>query len=994
MAREDERLEEAGSRLSSELEVATANNGLAKVEVGLSTKPSQMLSLFPAVPKPRSAASIQRAGLYSAAAKKATTKRSTSLEDTHRPSTSGSTATGKHALPSIDTAHRRRQSSLNGRTPMSTLHESLDSPTVPLHFARPATATGYSDDGGYGRPGSALGEYEGSVLSGTQDRVPAWASRHATASSKTLHGLGLTWPAPGIPVSARPSSPLSHRGPSPGPMKGTHLPRERPALRVSVPGEERPAERPPPPPPKSPRHHTHTVSSHSQATSEHSRTHSRDPSLQSRLSSRASSSRPPSPIAVAQPVSFSFVKPTFVHHATHSSGSVPRDGSIRSASTADTRTTDGSYAHESDRGRPAIKAFVQKSAPQLPQFAPSDTGSSGFSSLLSKFNIGAARNQTKNESELTPRPQQEPSFGKLEAASQSTAPVNSHDHSSLHVMDNRRSPSAPRKETLVTRKAVPAVNAPERTFGQEQESALDSTGIDSRIQAGTSSSFESRKDSRNEYRTPSRGESRDEDSRGERKQESRLESRPESRGERRPESRNDNRNESRNRGSHLPLAPVHEAPPTPRPLPEPSLTKQTSSASHARAILANPPSRSSTPDLVPRDPVSKLRTDRPTPELPFRSATPDISSIPIPEDPHETLRNLAVQTEALHARYSTLRSDRQKLSMSIVANLREQRAGPEYVTTMLDQHLALAATNSSMDICFAKLKSLDCRKEEAMSVLLAQMETRRKMRPRSRNSPRSVNSEHSSTPEVGSERSASRLSGDSRRPRSNVGSETGLQAEDATPKIAQEREAQRPAFREVPATDPDTRTKNDSPSHPLDTKPQAQKTTPSQQLVKPVAVSIMIRRATPKPSTANQKPPAGLWMNTCTKATAPPSLDLHHPSASTTPDLRISLPLRSPAPTSPLPRPPTAIPDPPPPPAGSRVERRTSHFRDASSSADETEIATPLEDRAGKGVVGGGEAGTEISSPEKVASLGVQQGVQVVVEDDLLDYYYYGDEKD
>ncbi|KAK5131124.1 hypothetical protein LTR08_001272 [Meristemomyces frigidus] len=84
----------------------------------------------------------------------------------------------------------------------------------------------------------------------------------------------------------------------------------------------------------------------------------------------------------------------------------------------------------------------------------------------------------------------------------------------------------------------------------------------------------------------------------------------------------------------------------------------------------------------------------------------------------QTLKDLAKQTEALHARYASLRSDRQKLSTSIVCGIREQKAGPEYCNTLLDQHLCLAAINSSMDICFAKLKSLECRKEEAMTSIL------------------------------------------------------------------------------------------------------------------------------------------------------------------------------------------------------------------------------------------------------------------------------------
>lgn len=84
------------------------------------------------------------------------------------------------------------------------------------------------------------------------------------------------------------------------------------------------------------------------------------------------------------------------------------------------------------------------------------------------------------------------------------------------------------------------------------------------------------------------------------------------------------------------------------------------------------------------------------------------------------LADLAKQTEALFARHAKLRAERQQLSTEITQGLRENKPGPDYANTLLDQHQSLATITSSMDICLAKLKSLDCRKENAIAVLAAQ----------------------------------------------------------------------------------------------------------------------------------------------------------------------------------------------------------------------------------------------------------------------------------
>jgi hypothetical protein len=96
-------------------------------------------------------------------------------------------------------------------------------------------------------------------------------------------------------------------------------------------------------------------------------------------------------------------------------------------------------------------------------------------------------------------------------------------------------------------------------------------------------------------------------------------------------------------------------------------------------------------------------------------------SSPGAHDPVETLKVLSTQSEMLHARYASLRADRQRISSRLVEKLKEQQPGGEAADGLLDDQLSLAAVNSSMDICFAKLKSLECRKEDAVAELVAQV---------------------------------------------------------------------------------------------------------------------------------------------------------------------------------------------------------------------------------------------------------------------------------
>ena len=141
-----------------------------------------------------------------------------------------------------------------------------------------------------------------------------------------------------------------------------------------------------------------------------------------------------------------------------------------------------------------------------------------------------------------------------------------------------------------------------------------------------------------------------------------------------------------------------------RPSSPANLLQVTSSSAKVLPVLpteAGPRSRSATPESSVRTPkLSEPKSG--------------------PSDPLQTLQELSKQCEALHARYASLRAERLKLSTSISASLKDEKPGPDYANSLLDQHLALNAINSSMDICFAKLKSLDCRKEEAMATFMRQ----------------------------------------------------------------------------------------------------------------------------------------------------------------------------------------------------------------------------------------------------------------------------------
>ncbi|KAK3675097.1 hypothetical protein LTR78_005031 [Recurvomyces mirabilis] len=979
-------------------------------------KLSGTLSLFPAVPQPRPPTAAANLTLRARQANdhhntvESPRRRSISLDETTRPA-SLPASKPKYGLYPPRAVRKGRKSSVNEIHPMSTLHELalLDSPTVPSRFTfRSGVTTLNSDDSGHGRSSSAPSEYEVSPLSATQEKLPAWASRQATASSKTLHGLGLTWPSPAVPVSTPPFSPSPLSAREVSPMRAPDRPasrqgnRQKPNLRINVRREERP-DRPPPPPPKSPRHHANTSSSHSKGPS----VHSRASSVQSRFSSRGSS-RPASPIAVAQPVVYSFVKPTFVQHSNQSKDSlVPREGSVRSTATTETRNPTTTVSADSDRGRAIVKAVppAPTSVPQLPELGTAESTSPGLSSLLSKFNIRSPREEPAADGEKTPRPhpEQPKRIANIETASQSSASldsvrkqrshiaepetsslsttslrsvqkltspiadpgiiarserrVDSPQKAHLHVAKQEVPPPTPRKDTFISRKAVPVAS----TQAITEPAQRDATKVPGSTQGPNQAKVRMQAETQSSPPPPSREPPR--------------------------------------------------KPSSPKALPA-QLRIHVDNRKHTltedRGISPAPGS------------ISRLRTDRPTPELPYRSATPEVTA-ESPEDPRETLRKLALQTEALHARYSTLRSDRQKLSTSIVASLRDQRSGPEYANTLLDQHLSLAAVNSSMDICFAKLKSLDCRKEEAMTAILARHdERRRRSRIRQLDSPKSLLSEQL-TPDLRGEqvqkrRSASRLrqedSGPDSKHDSKDSSDFGKEKLSTRPRIGEQyARGVKASKHDHPRSGPRSpmlRT-SDSGAEVLstDAHPSKESRAGAAQVVKVLNVTTTnaprSRRPTDPSTVDRQMLPTSTTAATTALALKPLTIK------TSTNNLRLPLPPRSPAPTSPLPSPPNSRSPTPPTTLKETINARgdasthdnadtarcrqadsntstrsEAHSRAGSSSAtDDTEAATPQDEKPTGGDL-------HDVSPLSDHTLGKQsmEGVHMYIDDDFLDYYH------
>ncbi|KAK1059995.1 hypothetical protein LTR74_012216 [Friedmanniomyces endolithicus] len=491
-------------------------------------------------------------------------------------------------------------------------------------------------------------------------------------------------------------------------------PKQKPNLTVNLKPVHQP-DRPPPPPPKSPRH-SHKRSIHSQNAS----FHSRSSSVQSRTSSQLSS-RANSPIAIAQSVAYQPIKPIFVNRpAATRELPASSDAVISNAMSEESRPCEPTVSPLAERA-PLTKAVLRKAVPRLHSERSTRDSPTVYSPPTSRYSTVPPSDVASAEGERTPKasapfPRHHKPNGAylIPAASSSSLALPEKDFSDVP-------PPTPRKDSFHMQKRSDE-SIKEQPITRETRKSPPSSLLS--VAAG---------------------------------------------------ARPDNTRRHHTDNVPLPTLPTRDPPQRPE-----SRQSTTAPLSQTAARMGKPmldlPNRPPTPELFgSSNPRRASRVDRPTPDLPFRSATPDVAS-GAPEDPSETLRGLARQTEALHARYTSLRSDRQKVSISILTSLREQKAGPEYVHTLLDRHLSLAAINSSMDICFAKLKSLECRKEEAMTAILAHRATKRRheklrqaVTSRSHSSLRSREESGRSTPEsavevVKAKSSASKLRKDSVHP--------------------------------------------------------------------------------------------------------------------------------------------------------------------------------------------------------------------------------------
>lgn len=107
----------------------------------------------------------------------------------------------------------------------------------------------------------------------------------------------------------------------------------------------------------------------------------------------------------------------------------------------------------------------------------------------------------------------------------------------------------------------------------------------------------------------------------------------------------------------------------------------------------------------------KLRHTRPRQDLARPSGWKDVT------DSIQILREHSDQTKALHAKYASLRADRQRVHSRLLSSLRSGKIGTSHVDSLLDQELSLAAITASMDVCVARLKTLESRRENAVEVL-------------------------------------------------------------------------------------------------------------------------------------------------------------------------------------------------------------------------------------------------------------------------------------
>ncbi|KAK0957104.1 hypothetical protein LTS16_023882 [Friedmanniomyces endolithicus] len=573
------------------------------------------------------------------------------------------TALRQHGPEHIYTTRRRpSRSGLTERKPMSTVQEvPLDSPTVPSRFTFRSFASTARSED------SGHGRSSSAPIDGSRDDdVAPRAAEQEMAPRRSpvwmdRQAAASTHTLHGLGLSLTPATIEQREVGSPPAKRG---PKQKPNLTLNLKPVQQ-LDRPPPPPPKSPRH-SHKRSIHSQNAS----FHSRSSSVQSRASSLLSS-RAGSPVAIAQSVAYQPIKPVFVNR-TASARQLPAspDATIPNATSEDPRACELTVSPLAELA-PLTKAVLRKAVPRLHSERSTRESPTVYSPPTSRYSTVPPSDVASAEGERTPKASAPfPHLHKPTGAYQSPAASSS----SLALPEKDSSdipPPTPRKDSFHMQKRSDEFTKQRPTNRGPRKSPPSSL-----LSVGASA---------------------------------------------RPDH-----TRAQNAGNvSLPTLPPRDPPQRPESRQSTTVLLGQSAARVGKPLLDHS-HRPPTPELFgSANPRRASRVDRPTPDLPFRSATPDMVS-GAPEDPSETLRGLARQTEALHARYTSLRSDRLKLSMSIVGSLREQKAGPEYVNTLLDQHLSLAAINSSMDICFAKLKSLECRKEEAMSAILAHRATRRR----------------------------------------------------------------------------------------------------------------------------------------------------------------------------------------------------------------------------------------------------------------------------
>ncbi|KAK0923707.1 hypothetical protein LTR91_001432 [Friedmanniomyces endolithicus] len=734
-------------------------------------------------------------------------------------------------------------------------------------------------------------------------------------------------------------------------------------------------DRPPPPPPKSPRH-SHKRSIHSHNASFHSRSSSVQSKASSQMSSRACS-----PIAIAQSVAYQPIKPIFVNRtASARQLSTSSEAAVANATSENSQACEPTVSPPAERA-PLTKAMLRKAVPRLPSERAVKGSPTVYTPPTSRYSPVPANDVASAEGERTPKAAVPfPNLHKPNGAYLSPAASSS----SLVLPETDSSdipPPTPRKDS----------------FHMQKRS--DESTKQHPIKGGTPKS---------------------------------------------PPSVVASAPTEHPRAHHTGKVSL-PVPPTRDP-PQRSESRQSAAASpnpstaHIGKPMLDPSYRPPTPEqLGISNPRRASRVDKPTPGLPFRSATPDMGS-GAPEDPAETLRGLARQTEALHARYTSLRSDRQKLTISIVGSLREQKAGPEYVNTMLDQHLSLAAINSSMDICFAKLKSLECRKEEAMTAILAHRAAKRrheKLRQatttRSHSSLRSREESGRSTPEsavevVKAKTSASKLRKDSVHPEplapvphaDNVfGTSHGRQESESSEASYKRLTAIQSPVESMPMAEDGGFSSSDvESSQPRKIRIKGAKAAKILGLVKEAAdaqlgSSGITLPAEPEPDLTSPLLTRALGENNM-------AIKVHIPSS----PFHLALPPPSPAPTSPLPTPPTGT-QPLFPPLVRRVSVGSASSAASGSTTDKTSVTSDARKIDAPSVAGS----TQATSPaaESVeptsqpaqdgatmqqatrekrmsrvrsgnTSLGIERSLNArstaeypgVLDDDILDYYHEG----